>query len=98
MLRYLYSLSKLCMCTEVHARKGIRFAQSFLESICRGFIVYIKPPAVCGVFQPWESVFALWVGIRNERGSEKRDVLSEEQWDMFFDYYDNQLKKWIVGH
>lgn len=50
MLRYLYSLSKLCMCTEVHARKGIRFAQSFLESICRGFIVYIKPPAVCGVF------------------------------------------------
>lgn len=77
------------------------------DEVCKTiFRIYLQRthclecPAVCGVFQPWESVFALWIGIRNEKTSENWDVFF---WGtggkhMFSCYYSNRPKQWLVGH
>lgn len=69
----------LYKCKRVHAGKVMRFARFFIEHICRGLIVCTKSPAVCGVFQPWESAFTLSFLSPIHKGREKRDVFSEEQ-------------------
>lgn len=73
-------------CTVEFAGKGIRFARSFVGHFCRELIVCIKSPAVSGVFQPWESGFSFWIGIRKDKVSKKKDFFSEEQKRMFLCY------------